>query len=914
MSYFIENGSRRNCKELNEDTKFSRQSDNYKRINIPNSLAITQNDDRVLMEIEIQLEGLKTLLQKNEQYGQKLRLTLQKINEKHKSNIEKLKELHQKKNEMQQKAKVSKYGFLATYGQNLYGHKIQGISFYQFESYQRLDCIQAFELMSKKNNKMLKQNHHHHMNSYYSLDSDKVIEPIKEEKLQKFFDKLPLLKSKFTKQYKSAPKSLNQQSQYLDIKEEMSNSNIDGLKKLEISENSTCLFQEFTDSAKKEFLILLIFNFLDEQIELSNNKQNQQNTSAVKKQIQQSNEEVFKQILSAPSQIYHYIDWIEFAKFANLIINKYGATSTVGYVEALDIFSIFKQLFIQLGEQFVVSILNQQYPSSSAECASNSSMTQSPVHTIKSKKSCKKNSQSQSNTAVEVFEEGTRKKGRKENSSQLIKEYMVGNFSDSKQISNFLSQIEIQPSEWTRQDDDKLIKAVQIFGEKRWGQVSTLLNGKEHTDIVQRWVKFLNPRIEKGRWSLREDIKLAVLYEFYTSCKEKIENKTWCLIANHFTNRTEVQIRERWCNLLDPKMKFTSWSQQEDITLLQLGVKYQGQWAKISRELENKTDNQVLRRWKLLLSDRYNINLIKFLELGSINLRKEYLKHHGLLEEYPIQKSLILNEQKMKYDINPQQINVKEENQELSFFLPQIKNEATSSQVPEQINIFKEYSFSCDYQYNIQQEEQSNISTSEKQFQTIEQSKIKNPQHFTLKRDDENCNQMEIEQQIEQPEKKQNKFNEIIRISSASTSIPHKTKNIFKLIKLTPPLANQIRKDNLKRREKKKYKKKPSGYKQKQFLVSASQIDNTSTFRSNYGEDDDSDDNSQSAMNFTEYQSDTNNNDPSSYNIATPSGIKKKIVKKSQHNPSISQSLLKIQNEEEGGYQSESEGSEIPSN
>lgn len=88
--------------------------------------------------------------------------------------------------------------------------------------------------------------------------------------------------------------------------------------------------------------------------------------------------------------------------------------------------------------------------------------------------------------------------------------------------------------------------------------------------------------------------------------------------------------------------------------------------------------------------------------------------------------------------------------------------------------------------------------------------------------------------------------------------MPPKTKNIFKLIKLTPALANQIRKDNHKRREKKKYKKKPAGYKQKPYVMSASQIDNTSTFRSNYDEDD-SDDNSQSGMNFTEYQSDTNN-------------------------------------------------------
>lgn len=83
-----------------------------------------------------------------------------------------------------------------------------------------------------------------------------------------------------------------------------------------------------------------------------------------------------------------------------------------------------------------------------------------------------------------------------------------------------------------------------------------------------------------------------------------------------------MQIRERWCNLIDPKIKYTPWTKEEDERLLELAEKFQGGWAKISRHLESKTDNQVLRRWKLLLSDRFKAQAIENLFLKAPEIVK----------------------------------------------------------------------------------------------------------------------------------------------------------------------------------------------------------------------------------------------------------------------------------------------------
>jgi Myb-like DNA-binding domain len=60
---------------------------------------------------------------------------------------------------------------------------------------------------------------------------------------------------------------------------------------------------------------------------------------------------------------------------------------------------------------------------------------------------------------------------------------------------------------WTADDDEKLKSSVELHGLNNWKQVANHIDGKNTSLCFQRWAKFVNPLIYKGRWNLEEDIK-----------------------------------------------------------------------------------------------------------------------------------------------------------------------------------------------------------------------------------------------------------------------------------------------------------------------------------------------------------------------------------------------------------------------
>jgi myb proto-oncogene protein len=78
-------------------------------------------------------------------------------------------------------------------------------------------------------------------------------------------------------------------------------------------------------------------------------------------------------------------------------------------------------------------------------------------------------------------------------------------------------------SEWTPEQDEKILENVKKYGIKKWSQIANDLDGKELIDIQQRWFNKLNPKIKKGRWrSLRDDVKLIICFEFFGAKYAKI--------------------------------------------------------------------------------------------------------------------------------------------------------------------------------------------------------------------------------------------------------------------------------------------------------------------------------------------------------------------------------------------------------
>jgi hypothetical protein len=62
-------------------------------------------------------------------------------------------------------------------------------------------------------------------------------------------------------------------------------------------------------------------------------------------------------------------------------------------------------------------------------------------------------------------------------------------------------------------------------------------------------------------------------------------------------NRTPKQCRERWNNQLNPKINKGPWTLEEDIMLVRKQRQLGNRWAEISRFLPGRTDTLVKNRW-----------------------------------------------------------------------------------------------------------------------------------------------------------------------------------------------------------------------------------------------------------------------------------------------------------------------------
>lgn len=95
---------------------------------------------------------------------------------------------------------------------------------------------------------------------------------------------------------------------------------------------------------------------------------------------------------------------------------------------------------------------------------------------------------------------------------------------------------------FTPDEDMKIKKLVQKYGENDWKKVAAKMKGRNVRQCRERWKNYLSPSIDWSAWSEEED---KLLIEKYRELGPK-----WKILSTLFQKRTEIIVKNRMNKIL----------------------------------------------------------------------------------------------------------------------------------------------------------------------------------------------------------------------------------------------------------------------------------------------------------------------------------------------------------------------------